>query len=284
MEKRPRMKSPPRNRGIRSKKDKAKARAQKRESSSAYSFEEKHVPTIGEIVERTTNILHHLGDQRFVVSPFSEHFDRWTTNLRSALSEFEASPAVSLDDQFLNECSSILSNVEVDLEERRRKEASGEDPVRSLSEARVLLEQIEKEYAAKINEVEGRRSAEIRRLSSNIDGLRNELDDIARMKAGFFGLISKKAKAQKEAEANLKLDSARRELSSTEQRFAAEQETLQREYAARRQPVAEQIRGLKKRIESPDVDGSLEIRRSACEALINAVNTLLQRMQQIGSS
>jgi hypothetical protein len=39
----------------------------------------------------------------------------------------------------------------------------------------------------------------------------------------------------------------------------------------------EQIRDHEKEIENQEIDGSLETRRAACEALINAVNSFLQR-------
>jgi len=43
-------------------------------------------------------------------------------NLTDVLSEFESSPNISADDQFVKERSQILSIVKIELEERRRKE------------------------------------------------------------------------------------------------------------------------------------------------------------------
>lgn len=276
----PRTKTP-RNYGRRREKAKAKSTRQKRRSSGSYLSEEKRIPTSEEIVDRTLNKLRNLGNQRFVLPPFHKHFDRWLVNLRDILSEFESSPTISVDDQFVKERSQILSKVELDLEERRHKETSREDAIKSLSDTRILLEQIEEEYTTRTKEIEGRKDSEIKRLSSKVDDLREELDRIARTKMGILRVISKKTRAQKEAEATQKLNSAQGELTLAVQYFIAEQERSRDEYERRKQPLIEQIRDHQKEIENQEIDGSLETRRAICEILVNAVNALLQRSLQI---
>jgi len=257
--------------------EKAKARGRKHRSISRSIWEENHVASTEEVVDRTLKRLRTLGSQRFASSPYSEHFSRWLANLMDVLSEFESSPTISADDQFVKERSQILSNVELELEERRRKEASLEESIRSLSDSKILLERIEDEYATRAREIEGRKNSEIKRLRNNIDSLRGELDDIARMKTGLFRAISKKAKAQKETETTQKLNTAQRELALAMQNFTVVQERLRDEYEKKKQPVIEQIRDHQKEIENIETDGSLEDRRLACEALVNTVNALLQR-------
>ena len=276
---RPRIKSPRTSgRGNRtSRHKKAKAKGRKHRSIGSSIWEESHVATTEEVVDRTLKRLHTLGSQRFASSPFSEHFGRWLLNLRDVMSEFESSPTISVDDEFVKERSQILSNVEFELEERSRKEASLEGSIKSLSDSKILLERIEKEYAIRAREIEGRKNSEVKRLHSGIDGLRGELDDIARIKTGFFRAFSKKAKAQKEAEVTQRLNAAQSELELTVQNFAAEQERLRGEYERKKQPVIEQIRDYQKEIENLETDGSIKDRRVACEALVNAVNALLQR-------
>ena len=261
----------------RRKKARAKAAREKRRSSGSYVSEEHHVPTLEEVSDRTLNRLRSLGNQRFALSPFSEYFGSWLVDLRDVVFEFESSPTVRVDGKFLKERSQILSNVEVELEERRREEATLDRITKGLSGNRILLERIEEEYTDKTREIEGRKASEIRRLSSNIDGLREELDRIARMKTGIFRRVSEKAKAQKEAEATQRLNSEQRELALAMHHFSAEKEKLRDEYEKKKQPVIEQILDQQKEIENLEIDGSLETRRAACEALVNAVNGLLQR-------
>jgi chromosome segregation ATPase len=263
-------------------KAKVKAKAQKRRSRSGYVLEEDHVPTSEGIVDKTLHRLRNLGNQTFALSPFSEHFGRWLIDVRVVLFEFESSPKVSVDDYFVKERSRILSNVERELEKRRQEEASCEKAIKSLADNRRLLEQIEEEYTARTGEIESRKHGEIKRLSSNVDGLREEMDRISRIKTGIFRATSKKNKAQKEAEATQRLNSAQSELDSVVQNFTAEQEKLRNEYGGRKRLIMEQIRDEETEVENQDIDGSLETRQAACEALINAVKALLERKGFLG--
>jgi hypothetical protein len=266
----------------RSGREKAKARAirKKHRSSRSQILEEKHVLTSEEVVDRTLNSLRILGSQRFALPPFYEHFSRWLANLGDVLSEFESNPAISVDDQFVKERLQILSNVGLQIEEAQRKEVSREEAVKNFSNNRVLLGRIEREYTTKTKEIEERKGREINRLSRNVDSLRNELNRIAQIKAGFFRAVSKKAKAQKEAEATQKLNSAQRDLKLAIRNFNIEQERLRDEYEKRKQLINEQIRNLQKGIENQEFDHSLEDRQSACGSLANAVSALLQRKKQ----
>jgi hypothetical protein len=257
-------------------KAKARAKERKRRSGGTFTTEENHVSS-EELVNRALNRLHNLGNQKFAISPFSEHFGRWLTDLQVVLSEFESSPTISVDDQFAKERSQIVSNVEVKLEEIRQREASGEQAFKDLSNDKILLKRIEDEYTTKIKEVEGRKKSEIKRLSSKVDGLKDDLNRVARMKAGIFRSISKKAKAQKEAETTQRLSSAQAELALAAQRFTVEQEKLKEEHEKKKQPIIEQMQDCEKEVERQEIDGSLEARQVACEALASAVNALLGR-------
>jgi hypothetical protein len=262
-------------------KTKAKATDQKHRSGDSYIFEEEHTPTLEETVNKNLNKLHSLGKQKFGLSPFSQHFNRWLWNLQDILSELDSNPNMKIDEKFEKERSQILANVEIKLEERRRNEASEEKTIKSLSDMKLLLEQIEEEYTTRTKETEKQKNRELNRLSRNIDDIREELDHIARMKTGIFRSILKNTKEQKESEATQRLNSAERELTLAIQNFTSEQEKIRKECEIKKQPVIERIDNQQKEIQSQEIDGSLEDRRGACEALVNAVNALLQRNLQI---
>ena len=101
------------------------------------------------------------------------------------------------------------------------------------------------------------------------------------MRAGFLRGISKKTKAQKTAETTQRLDLTKRELANIEKSYATEHEKLQAEHESRRRQVLQQIEGYQKEIESlepgSEVNDALEARRLACDALISAIDSLLQR-------
>jgi chromosome segregation ATPase len=240
-------------------------------------LEEKHETTEREISEVTLKRLHTLGNQRFGSFPFSEHFERWLNNVAAILAEFESYPNISLDDQFIMERSNALSNIQLQLEDRRHKEACVDQEMRNLSDARNRLKQINTEYSTSIKSIKDRKNSEIKRLYSIINRLEKEQNKIIRTKTGVLRGISKKEKEQREIEIAQKLNENQRELELVMLNFNAEQSVLREEFERKREPPLEQIKFFKKKIAELDDDGSLEERWFACEALIDAVNTFLQR-------
>jgi len=279
----------PRDLGRRPGRSKSKSKPGKHGTGGAYRLEEEHTLTAAEIVDRTLNSLSRLGNQRFAVAPFHEHYDRWLLSVRNVISELEASSAVTVDDHFKDECSRVLSDIELTLKDRRAKEASNDEAFRTVSrnllDTRSLLAQTEREYAVKMNEIAAKREHAIKPVATNLGRLRQELSRISRMRAGFLRGISKKAKAQKTTEATQKLDTTKRELAIIEQSFVTEQKKLQGEHERRRRKILEQIANHQKEIENlengPKVDDALDVRHATCDALVNAVNSLLQRTQSV---
>jgi hypothetical protein len=274
----------PRDFGRRPGRSKSKTKPGKHEAGGAYRLEE-HTLTFPEIVDRTRNSLGRLGSQRFAVGPFYEHYDRWMLSVRNVLSEFEASSAAAVDDSFKEECTRVLSEIESTLNDRRAKEASNDEAVRevnrNLLDSRSLLAQTEREYAAKMSDFAAKREHAIKPVASNLGRLRQELGRISRVRAGFLRGISKKTKAQKEAEATQKLESTRRELAKVEQSFAAEQAKLRKDHSKKKQQFLEQIATHQKELDNleagSDMDDAVEVRRAACDDLIVSIDAFLKR-------
>ena len=189
---------------------KAKTKQQKHRSTDKNLLEEAPVLTLKEIVEKTLRILRNLGDQRFAVSPFNQYFDSWLRNLREVLSEFESSPAVGVDEEFMKDRSQILADVERKLAERRLKEASLEGSLKNIVDTNHLLAQIDAEYAAKTREIGLKRNRVVQHLTRNVHDFEEELERLSQMKTSIFGSFSKKIKTQKMTEATQKLNSARK--------------------------------------------------------------------------
>ena len=160
--------------------------------------EEKHEATEREVSELTLKQLHTLGTQKFGSSPFSEHFDRWLTNVTTVLNEFKSHPNISADDQFMKECAQTLSNIKQQLEVICRKETALNQELNNQSDWRSRLKQINKEYATLAGLIRGQRNREIKRLNSMINRLQIEQDEVIQRKTGFFHGISKKNREQKE--------------------------------------------------------------------------------------
>jgi hypothetical protein len=256
--------------------EKAKTKAHKHQVRGRVLGEEPQIATSEEIAEKTLNRLKRLGEQKFAVSPFSEYFDDWLINLKEVLSEFESSPAVSVDEAFVNERGRLIAKVERELAELKQGEAALDVAAKELADNNHLLVEIDTEYAAKTREIGPRRNAEIQGLTLNVQSFEGELERVKAMKTSFFS-FTKRAKAQKESEALRKLESAKTELESALQSFKVEQEKLHDDYEKKKQAVIEQVQRLEKEVEKLENDSSLTVRSSTSEALADAVNALLER-------
>jgi hypothetical protein len=257
--------------------EKRKNRKRVRRGIGRPILEEKHTLTEREVSEVTLKRLHTLGIQKFGSSPFSQHFDRWLWNVTAVLSEFESNPNIGPDDQFVKECAQTLSNIKLQLENIRRKEAALDQELKNLSDWRNRLKQINIEYATLAGTIKGQRNSKIKLLYSNINCLKKEQDEVIRMKTGFFRSVSRKAREQKEIAIAQELNDKQTELELTMLDFNAKQKELQAEYARKREPVLEEIKKFRKITQLMETDSSLEERWFACEVFIDAVNTFLQR-------
>jgi hypothetical protein len=271
----PRIKSP--KGAVHGYKKTLRERSKDKKRSHKPVLEEKHDSTEKEVSELTLKRLHTLGSQKFGSSPFSQHFDRWLTDVEVVLSEFEAHPSIGVDVVFVRERSEALDVIGLQLEERRQKETALEQEITSLSYYKSRLQQINTEYATKTSAVKNRKNSETKRLYRTINQLKKEQNNIMWMKTNFFRDLFRRSREQKEVEIAQQLNDVQRKLELVLLAFRVEQRQLRDEFDGKRQPVLEQIKGFQKIMRDMEVDGSLEERWFACEALIDAVNGFLMR-------
>jgi hypothetical protein len=239
--------------------------------------EKAQIFTEKEISEATLRRVHTLGSQKFGSSPFSEHFNRWLTNLSTVLDEFQAHPDINVDKQFLTECNQTLSNIGSQLKERRHQETSLDQELKNLAYCREHLNQINSEYATIASKIRDQKNREVRCINSSINRLKEEQEEVIRIKTGLFRSVSKKEREQKEIVIVEELNNKQTELEIVILYFKNQQRILQDNYEKKKEPVLEQIYDLKKKIQHMDMDDSLEDRWFACEALIDSINSFLQR-------
>ena len=239
--------------------------------------EEKPTATEREVSELTLKRLHVLGSQRFGSSPFSLHFDRWLVNVEAVLAEFQSHPSIGVDDQFVFECQRALANIKLQLEEKRHEEAELEQEIKTLSDSKRRLKQINIEYAAKLSTIRSRKNTEIKCLNRAIDELKRQQGQVIQMKTGFFRGVSDKERERKEMAIAAELDSKLTKLELVLLEYSAKRKQLRSEYDTKMEPVLKQVKDYQKKTREIETDGSLEERWFACEALIDAVNSFLQR-------
>jgi hypothetical protein len=256
--------------------EKAKTRAHRHRAKGAFS-EEENSDTAEIVVEKVVNNLKRLGEQKFAVSPFRQYFDDWLLNVKQAVSEFESSPAVIVDEEFVKERKQTLTKIEAELVKTKREEETLEPCVKELADTNHLLVKIDSDYAAKTRETATRRNSESQRLTKNVQNLEAELERVKAIKTSFIGGVSKKAKAQKIDEASMKLEAAKVRLEKAIESFKVEQEKLHDCYEKSKQTAMAKVQMLEKEIEKLETDESLNARHEASEGLAKAVNALLAR-------
>jgi hypothetical protein len=256
--------------------EKSKGKGQKHRSQGKYLLEGSEAPTFEEVGAKTLVRLRSLGDQIFAFSPFSQYFDDWLLSLKSVLSEFESDAAANMDEEFVEERSQVIADIELKLDERRCEEAVLVEATRRLADQNHLLVKIDREYATATRKLASKRNGEIKRLTRRVRDFEEELDETSQMKTG-INPFAKRAKSNRMADVTRKLDAAKSEVESVVKAFEVDQEKLHDGYEERKQAVIEQVRKLEKEIEGLETDRSVEDRRLACEALVNAVEALLKR-------
>jgi phage host-nuclease inhibitor protein Gam len=242
---------------------------------------ERTVPSEQQVFEVTIKRLHTLGTQKFASSPFSEHFERWLSNVEAVLDEFEANPNITVDEEYTRERSQALSAIKLQLDNRKNREAQLEKQISSLQGVKSQLQQVDIEYQTKVVALKGQKAAALKRLNKEIEVLKKEQDHVIKQKTGFLRGISKKERERQEIDVVQRLGDKQQELEVLVMDFRERLKLLREEFERKREPIVEMFKLLRKCVREMDEDGSLEERWFACEALIDAVNGVLQRKADI---
>ena len=259
---------------------KAKAKKTKTRHTPGSPQVERGAQTLKEVVDRAITSLDTLGSQTFAMPPFNQHFDRWLKSLSSVLDDFEASKVIEVDDKFQEEHTQLLSAIEAALKAEKAKEASREATIMGLHSSKDLLFHSEQEHEEKLREYAARRDAKLKGLTSSVDALRAEVDEILESKPGLLERFTK-SKAKIEEDSRWRLAAAEKVLDSTKSTFAEELTSIQKDYERERSLILENVASERKEIDrlvaEAEIDGSVEVRCVACDELAGAIKALVKR-------
>ncbi|MDR0460432.1 MAG: hypothetical protein LBH62_03200 [Nitrososphaerota archaeon] len=242
--------------------------------------EEKTVLPQQQVFEITLKRLHTLGNQKFGSSPFSEHFDRWLRTVETVLDEFKIQSDIKVDEQFTKECKQILETIKLQFETYRQQEISLEIQINSLSGTKKRLEQVNKEYQVKSLVLREQKTAMLRQLSKELEVLKEEQNQIVKLKTGFFRGISKKEREQRENFAVQKYIDKQQEFEVKTIEFKEKQKQFREEFECKREFLLEDLKSLKRYTKEIEEDYSLEERWFTCESLKDVLNNFLQRKKE----
>ena len=254
-----------------------KAKEKKQRTTGGLYHEEETNVSPKEVAEKTVVSLTRLGNQVFALSPYSQYFDDWLLTLREAISEFESSPAITIDEQFTKERVQIFLDVEGALSEKRIQESNLTGEAKELADTNHLIVETDKEYAEKTRELSFKRNSEIQRLSTKIRELEADVESQQEIKVSFFKPFERKRVAAKLEQTQKNLKSSKTELEVALQTFTTDQEKLHDNYEKKKQELSEKSDALHKELEKLETDASIPARQAACNALACSVNALIQR-------
>jgi hypothetical protein len=260
-----------------------KAKEKKRKANSVKSSSIQYAdvqPEVSpkEFAQKTLAALNRMGNQIFALSPYSQYFDDWLVNLRQAISEFESSPVIRVDEQFVKERQQIFLDVEGVLAEKKLQESNVTGAAKELADNNHLIVETDKLYAEQTRDLSNRRNSEVQRLSNKIRDLEISVASQEELKFRVFQLRAKRRAAEQLAQARKDLVSAKNELELALQSFTAEQEKLHDSYQRKKQELSDRSDSLHEELEKLEVDTSVDIRKTACATLSDAINKLQSRI------
>ena len=261
--------------------ERTKPKARNKKTKTPHGFDPKEMTNSTQVLDKTIDALQNLGNQKFALPPFDEHFEHWFQTLQTILSDLGSNPTATLDDQFLEERNKVLSDTESALKESRMREASSRETIVARLDAENRLLQMEREHQTDSKQLAAQEKEAVEPLAERIGSLKEQLQSITRIKAGFLRGISKEEKSRRESEAKLRLDAAENELKKLTQSFQDRRMALGNKHEEKENEILAKMNQQQKEAESlaasSEVDMTAEARRIACSTLITAIRALGER-------
>ena len=277
----------PRSCGIRSRRTSTKkaSRERKDDREKAYFYQEPVPVDREQLSARVMNSLEHLGNQRFPLPPFSEHFNRWTKDIDAVLTEFTTNLPEAADEEYKLTVAKLLGEVRGEFDKRIEAETKWAS---ELSELQHQLSTFELELS-KVEQEERKRKEDLRRghekskkkILNEIEAIDRRRLRLLRKKPTVLERLFGRSKSELEDSAS-KLQSRKQSLAGTEKGLQRELDDLKTDYEAKRGKLVERNKSLKDKLTGLKsgslVDDALEIRKNVCQALRQAVAGSVERL------
>ena len=263
------------------KKKVAKDRGGQEEASAVYV--ESTPVDLNQIRSITVNSLEHLGNQRFALPPYSEHFQRWFKDVTTVMTDFETKLPSPIDDLLKAMIEKTLSDLGISLKERAAAET---DVTGKLSDTQREIAAHEAERSKLDSDYKTRTHQTRRRYEQSFEKLRREIETLERerlrnlhARPRFFQKIFHRSEANLEAKSD-SLRSKKAALVNGREALARELEAMRTENESKRAEITEQLDLLRAKLEESresKLDDAVEARKAACEELRSEVTEAVDR-------
>ena len=278
----------PRTRGMRSRRAATKKPALKEKRTgqeNAFPYQEVVRVNQHDVFSRITNALEHLGNQRFALPPFYEHFQRWMKDVESVLADFKDSIPDAADMQYEATLATLMANLRNDLTKRIEGEMALSNQVtelqKQLSMYEVEISDLEKEQRNRTHEARRGYERSIDKIRGEIDALDAQRLKLLRQKPTVLDRILGRSRVKIEGSSH-SLQSKRSALQGKEEKLKQQLDGLRSNYQEKRRQVSmreEELRQQLAELKNSTLDDGLEIRRSVCEQIRLAVEASQERLR-----
>jgi hypothetical protein len=263
---------------------KTSARERKEDRSSSIFYQEPEQINPSQLCVTTLNAITHLGDQRFALPPFSEHFQRWLNDIKSLLADFENRLPEAIDEHYRESVQKLLLDAQEELSKRigieKERSELAADLQQRLTETELILSRLKHEYMSQVRDARRKYEKSFDRLRKEIDNLDKQRRAILRERTGILQRIFKRSENRLAESAN-NLQLKKNTLGDSKEDLKKQLGKLRKEYEnKRKQIVAEQDDLRQKLTESrgSGPDDAVELRRSICQKLRDAVAEAVNRL------
>jgi hypothetical protein len=276
----------PRSRGIRSRRTSPKkaSREKKEKNEEAYFYEEPVPVDREQLSARVMNSLEHLGNQRFPLPPYSEHFNRWRNDVDEVLTEFTTALPQAVDEEYKLTVAKLLGEVRSEFDKRIQTENKMTSEVselqQQLSTCELELSKLEQEQRKRREDIKRGHEKSKKKILGEIEALDRQRLRLLRKKPTVFERLLGRSKSGLEDSAS-KIQSRKNNLAGTEKGMQHQLDDLKSNYEERRRNLVEQEKLLREKLtglRSSSSDDAVEVRKNVCQALRLAVAGSVERL------
>ena len=278
----------PRMRGTRSRRTirkKQTTKENKNEFSQPRYYEHEQIdPQI--IISNILNGIDHLGNQRFGLPPFNEHFQRWRKDVSRLITEFQTQFPNAADQQFRSAIDDTLTSLNQAFTQRENLESAEINELtalqQQLAKCELSISKLEHEHNKQTSELRKKFEQKSDRLQDEIDSLDRQRLSIIRKRVSFLQRILRRPEAQLEESTNLiqsKKEKLQEAATTLEQNLTKQREhdlANQKDLLEEREAFRNKIAAFKEN----RTDDALEIRTNVCKQLHQAIADAVERAEK----
>ncbi len=258
---------------------------EKRGDRQTSTFYEEPTPIDpSQVSSKTANALEHLGNQKFALPPFSEHFQRWMMDVRSVLTEFESELPDAADQSYHESVETILSSTQnaldkhVDAEKGISEETSKLQ--QELTACEIEISKLQREYRAGAHDVRRGYERSAEKLREDIDSLDKKRSKLLRKGPNLLEKILRRPEKRLEASANA-LQAKRIALGNKKETLQRDLEDLRTTHRSNSKQMTERREALRAKLaefKRNTLDDALEVRKRASKELCQVMAEAIKRL------